>query len=1042
MNYVELQATSNFSFLHGASHPEEYVATAAALGLGGIAVADHNSFAGIVRAHSEAKRQGVRYIVATHIIFEEASLPYSLLLYPEDKAAYSQLCQLLTRGKMRAPKGKCYLTPADVFEFCRGVHAALYSKTPWEIAAQDLLGLKEAFNNDHLSLVINRCYQGQEDRRLATLSTLSAQFNIPLLITSDALYHCPERRQLQDVVTCIRHSTTLEDAGFLLEQNAERHLKPITELARLHRGMHHALERSKQIADCLSFSLDQLRYEYPEEVCPANTAPIAHLRQLVESHAAKRYPQGLPIAVEQQLEHELELIHDLDYAKYFLTVYDIVSFARRQNILCQGRGAAANSAVCYVLGITAVDPSTIRLLVERFISKERNEPPDIDIDFEHERREEVIQYVYNKYGRMRAALVCAVITYRSKSAFREVAKAFCLDETAMLALRKMYRNSKTENGEAKITAQDFLHYGLNPDDQRLWHCLHLALELRRFPRHLTQHVGGFVISKPELSTLVPIAPAAMAERSVIEWDKDDIEALGMLKIDVLALGMLTCIRKAFSLINNTLKEKRVTHGKLLLHTVPPEDPEVYKMISRADTLGVFQIESRAQMSMLPKTRPRTFYELVIQVAIVRPGPIQGGMVHPYIRRRNGLERASFPNEQVKAVLAPTLGVPIFQEQIMELAVICAGFTPGEADELRRAMASWKRKGNLLEKFGKRMINGMLAKGYQRSFAQRVFNQIKGFSEYGFPQSHAASFAHLVYLSCWLKHHYPEAFAAALINSQPMGFYSAAQIISDAKNHGVNVLPIDVAHSGWDCHIDAGKTLRLGLRLVRGIAEQEAKLLASYIAKRGKPNSLQQLWQESSVRVSTLRQLAHADAFASFGLSRQDALWEIKRYRDDPLPLFANHTPESSAAALPELSPAVEVFKDYQTTGFSLRAHPVAFLRQQLAANGITPNAELHEENLVADKERRAVTGLVIIRQQPQTASGIVFMTLEDETGIINVVVKPDILQQDIDAVRESTLAYVSGQVQREQTVTHLIAESVVDCTALLKGLHAPSRDFH
>ncbi len=951
--YVELHVTSNFTFLHGASHPEELVQQAATLGHCAAAITDRNTLSGIVRAHIAAKDIGIPLVVGCRVELQtqpEAPL-LSVLVYPTNRAAYSRLCRLLTLGKRRAPKGQCELTLHDLIEHHEGLLAII---VPPAVLDEDFIeivrGLGRVFDDDRL-WIASSCLYGPDDReRLAQLIALSHHTKAPLVATNDVHYHVADRRPLQDVLTCIRLGCTLPEAGFRLFAHAERHLKRPQEMARLFAEHPQAIARTVQIAQrAAAFNLDELRYEYPDEICPPHRTPMQYLIDLTWQGAAKHYPHGVPKKVRRQIENEFALIDELNYAPYFLTVYDLVVFARSRGILCQGRGAAANSAVCYCLGVTAVDPDRIDLLFERFVSRERNEPPDIDIDFEHERREEVIQYIYSKYGRERAALTAEVITYRGKSAVREVGKALGLSLDCVDRLSK----SMDWWEKGKLRPNRLRELGLNPNDPTIHHLVQRMNEILGFPRHLSQHVGGFVITKGPLCELVPIENAAMKDRTVIEWDKDDIDALGMLKVDVLGLGMLTCIRKCFDLVNGqylarreyTAVRPRCIHrglngGRrtLELHTVPSEDAAVYDMICSADTIGVFQIESRAQMSMLPRLRPRCFYDLVIEVAIVRPGPIQGKMVHPYLRRRNGEEPVTYPDERVKEVLGKTLGIPLFQEQAMRLAIVGAGFTPDEADQLRRAMAAWKRKGNQIEKFGTRLIEGMISRGYPLEFAERCFEQIKGFSDYGFPESHAASFALLVYVSAWLKRHYPAAFGAALINSQPMGFYAPAQIVRDAQEHGVKIRPVDVNYSQWDCTLqdrhapgtgtppeqvrrDEGgesssrepkasawgkdaPSLRLGMRLVKGLREDEANAISQAVDRYGSFTSIERLWRTSSVRIATLRALARADAFGSMGLDRQAALWEIRRLRDDELPLFdgGRHAPGTGTKARRAFSP--------------------------------------------------------------------------------------------------------------------------------------------
>jgi error-prone DNA polymerase len=850
-------------------------------------------------------------------------------------------------------------------------------------------------------------------------------------------YHDPSRRALQDVLACIRCGCTIQQAGRRLFPNAERHLKPPDEMARLFCGYAGALARTIAIAErATGFNMDQLRYEYPDEIVPAGLTPAQHLSDLTWKGAAVRYPSGVPSKVQALIQHELSLIAELRYEPYFLTVHDIVVFARERGILCQGRGAAANSAVCYCLEVTSVDPSRIDTLFERFISRERDEPPDIDIDFEHERREEIIQYLYQKYGRDRAALTAEVITYQGRSAVRDVGKAMGLSLDAVDRLAK-----QLDWWHAGGVDEDRLRdAGFNPRDPTIRAVAALTGELLNFPRHLSQHVGGFVITRGALCESVPIENAAMEDRTVIEWDKDDIDALGMLKVDVLGLGMLTCIRKCFTLVEQH-------HARpLTLATVPSEDPAVYDMLCRADSVGVFQVESRAQMSMLPRLKPRCFYDLVIEVAIVRPGPIQGDMVHPYLRRRNREEPVEYPDEAVKAVLDKTLGVPLFQEQAMALAIVAGGFTPGEADQLRRAMAAWKRKGDQIHRFGEKLVAGMVDRGYAREFAERCFRQIMGFSEYGFPESHAASFALLVYVSSWLKRHYPAAFAAAIINSQPMGFYAPAQLVRDAREHGVEIRPVDVNHSRWDCSLEGppdAPALRLGMRLVAGLGQVAADAIGDAGVRSGPFRSIEHLRRESAVRLGSLSRLADADAFGSMGLDRQDALWQLRALRDESLPLFdgAADTYNESEAVLPSVPLASAIQHDYDATGLSLKAHPLSLERDRLERFGVTPAGRLLNADAFPQGRTVAIAGLVLLRQRPATASGVVFMTIEDETGAANLILYPQVYERFRKVARHSIAIIAWGAIEREGAVVHLMVRRIVnlqDATAFttVRRLHA------
>ena len=1041
--YAELHVTSNFTFLTGASQPDELAAHAATLGHRAIAITDRNTLAGIVRAHVAAKQSGIQLIVGCCVELCEPT-PQSVLVYPTDRAAYGRLCQLLTLGKRRAQKGECRLALHDLIEHAEGLLAVVIPPKIIDDGFIDvLLGLNRIFTNDRLSLAAARTYTQNDTQRLHQIAAVAEHTAVPMVATNNVHYHIPERRQLQDVLTCIRHGCTIEQAGFRLHAHAERHLKPPSEMARLFAEYPSAIARTVEIATrAAGFSLDQLRYEYPDEIVPKGTTPMDHLIELTWAGAAGRYPFGVTDNVRAQIEHELRLIDDLRYAPYFLTVHDLVRFAVSRGILCQGRGAAANSAVCYCLGITAVDPDRVNVLFERFISKERDEPPDIDIDFEHERREEVIQYIYGKYGRDRAALTAEVISYRGRSAIRDVGKAMglSLDLVDQLAKELDWWNDNPDN------VQRLKSLGLNPNDPHLARVMSLARQLMGFPRHLSQHVGGFIITRTPLCELVPIENAAMDNRTVIEWDKDDIDALGMLKVDCLGLGMLTCIRKCFALVDQH-------EGKsFTLATIPAEDPDTYDMICKADTVGVFQIESRAQMSMLPRLRPRCYYDLVIEVAIVRPGPIQGDMVHPYLRRRNNKEPIVYVSPEIEKVLGRTLGVPLFQEQAMSLAVVAAGFTPGEADQLRRAMAAWKRSGKEIFRFERKLIDGMLARGHTAEFANQVFTQISGFSGYGFPESHAASFALLVYASCWLKRHHPAAFAAALINSQPMGFYQPAQIIRDAQEHGVEVRPVDVNFSAWDCTLQPtanGPAIRLGMRMVGGLPKVEAERVIGAVAQHGRALSVASLRRRGAVRASALRLLAEADAFGSMGLTRQRALWEVQALKDGDAPLFdgldesgVDHGGMDNVLSLPSIPAHTEVSHDYHAVGLSLKAHPISFLREQLAAVGITVNAALTDEARTPRGTRISVAGIVLVRQRPGTASGIVFMTLEDETGIANLIVRPQVFERFRRAARHSRMIVCEGTIERAGEVVHVLARSIRGIDAPGAEVPAMSRDFH
>jgi error-prone DNA polymerase len=1035
--YAELAVTSNYTFLTGASHPEELMQVAAMLGYRAVALADTNTLAGIVRAHVAAKEAGIAFAVGCRLVLSEPD-GFTLLVYPTTKRGYSNLCRMLTIGKRRAPKGECHLTRTDLCEHQGDLLAvAMPPLRPTEIWLQTLQAFHRVLDDDRLSIALCRRYCGSDAANWSRIVECSRTTGIPLAAINDVLYHDPERRALQDVVTCIRHGCTIDEAGYRLQANAERHLKPADEMARIFAEHPKAVTRSVAVATrAAAFSLDELRYEYPVEPCPEGVTPYTYLAQLTHEGAAKRYPAGVPQKVLDKLAHELALIEELRFEAYFLTCYDIVRFARSKGILCQGRGGAANSSVCYCLGITEVDPNRFSTLFERFVSRARGEPPDIDIDFEHERREEVIQYLYQKYGRDRAALTAEVITYRGRSAVRDIGKVMGLTEDALDAIAK-----QLSHWDGAPEPQHLRQAGLNPDDRTIMQVIALANQIVGFPRHLSQHVGGFVITRTPLCELVPVENAAMEDRTVIEWDKDDIDAMGMLKVDVLGLGMLTCIRKAFELI------EKDGGPPLSIASIPQDDPGVYEMMCRADTIGVFQIESRAQMSMLPRLRPKEFFDLVIEVAIVRPGPIQGKMVHPYIRRRMKEEPVTYPSPEVREVLERTLGVPLFQEQAMQLAIVAAGFTPDEADQLRRAIAAWKRKGDAIVRFGQKIIGGMVERGYPLEFAERCFEQMRGFSSYGFPESHAASFAILVYVSAWLKYRHPAAFAASLINSQPMGFYAPAQIVRDAAEHGVKPLQVDVNGSEWNCGLERtseGLALRLGMRLVKGVPEREANLIAASRRAGGRFGSLPELWRRSRVSVKSLRHLAKADAFGSLGLDRQGALWQIQPLRDEPMPLFeqVGETAEEVPDALPERTPRGRVLDDYASIGLSLKAHPVSFIRADLDKRKVIRCAELRDERMTATGTFASVAGLVLVRQRPSTASGVVFITLEDETGIANLIIWSDTYERYRRAARLSRILLAYGKVERQREVVHLHVRRLVSLDGKMEELEAGSRDFH
>ena len=1032
MTYAELQVTTNYSFLRGSSHPEELFAQAAAYGVAALGVTDHGTVAGIVRAWEAAKTTGVRLVAGARLDLHDGA---TLLAYPTDRPAWSRLCRLITLGKSRAGKTGCELDWDDLAASGDGLLYILVPDQPDASLAAQLDRLRaDAPGRAYLAGTFRR--RAGDHVRLHRLAEMGGA-SVPLIATGDVLFHRPERRILQDVVTCIREGCTIDAAGFRRERFADRHLKPPEEMARLFARHPDAVARTGELVARCGFDLGDLQYQYPDEQEEPGLSPQETLERLTWAGAAHRYPHGLPQRVTAQLRHELELIRQLDYAPYFLTVNSIVRYARGEGILCQGRGSAANSAVCYVLGITSIDPTSTGLLFERFVSLERREPPDIDVDFEHEQRERVIQWVYDHYGRNRAALCATVIRYRARGAMREVGKVLGLTEDTTSALSSQVWGWSEEGVEPHHAEA----LNLNLEDRRLRLALDLARQLIGFPRHLGQHPGGFVLTRDALADLVPIEPATMKDRQIIEWDKDDIDALKFMKVDVLGLGMLGCLRRAFDM----LEEHR---GETLdLFTVPQEDPATYAMIQRADTLGTFQIESRAQMSMLPRMKPRTLYDLTIQVAIVRPGPIQGDMVHPYLRRREGLEQPEYPQPALKRVLEKTLGVPLFQEQAMQVAIQCAGFTPGEADQLRRSMATFKLTGGV-HKFHDKLIGGMERNGYSREFAEKTFKQIEGFGSYGFPESHAASFAIIAYASSWVKCHHPDVFCCALLNAQPMGFYAPAQIVRDAIAHGVEVRPVDVNHSRWDCTLEAPHptlsssqrdgvretlAVRLGLRMAKGLAEEHGLRI---VLQRGEHPyaSVDELWRRAGVPVAALERLAEADAYRSMRAERRDAIWAIKALRDSPLPLFAAAAGDRSDIAEPPLAlapmrPGRTVVEDYGSVGLSLRQHPVAFVREDLRSQGMVTCADLER---LRDGRRVTVPGLVLVRQKPGSAKGVMFITLEDETGIANLIVWPSIFERQRRLVLTASMIACAGKVQKESGVTHVIADRLIDLSDLLR----------
>ena len=1029
MSYVELQAASHFSFLRAASSCEQLFARAAELGLKALALTDHNTLSGMVRAHQAARETGVRLIVGCRLELNEGA---TLLVYPTDRAAYGRLCRLLSLGKARAGKGRCDLGWDDLGPYAEGLIAVLVAEKADPACAARLARAQAIFSTGcYLALSLKR--RPKDTLRLHRLKALADSLGLACVAVNDVLYHHPDQRILQEVMSAIRHNCRIEELGLRRERSADRHLKSEAEMRRLFAAWPDAVEMSGRIAEACQFSLDELAYQYPLEEVTAGRTPQETLCDLVAEGAKGRYPDGVPDKVKKALAHELALIGQMAYAPYFLTVNAIVRFARSQGILCQGRGSAANSAVCYVLGITAIDPEKHELLFERFISQERKEPPDIDVDFEHERRETVMQWVFETYGRTHAALCSTVIRYRARGALRDVGKALGLPEDLIRLLSSQVWAWSREGVEA-IHLQSL---NLNPHDARLMLTLDLARRLMGTPRHLSQHPGGFVLTEDRLDELVPIEPAAMSDRQVIEWDKDDIDILKFMKVDCLALGMLSCMKRSFDLIAEQYGQK------LDLADIPQEDEATYAMIRRADTLGVFQIESRAQMAMLPRIKPRTFYDLVIEVAIVRPGPIQGDMVHPYLLRREGKERPSYPSPELERVLGRTLGVPLFQEQAMRVVIECAGFTPSEADQLRRAMATFKHTGGV-GPFRDKLIFGMTARGYTQDFAERTFRQLEGFGSYGFPESHAASFALIAYASSWVKRHYPDVFCAALLNAQPMGFYAPAQIVRDAREHGVEVRPVSVLASRWDCTLEAGRSpnqraVRLGFRQVRGLANADA---AKIIAARGDGrqgedgfSSVSDVWRRSGVRAAALVKIAEADGFLEpFGLARREALWAIKALNDQPLPLFDAAdaaAPLEDAPRLRPMSEGREVVEDYAHLGLTLRRHPLAFLRARLAKQGFRPCAETTTRR---DGALLSVAGLVLVRQKPGSANGVMFITLEDETGVANLVVWPKLFEKLRRVILTSRLMAVDGRLQREGEVAHLIVYQVHDLTDALDSL--------
>ncbi|MEP0943569.1 MAG: error-prone DNA polymerase [Rhizobiaceae bacterium] len=1102
VEYAELQCVSNFSFLRGGSHPAELVEQAKALGLTALGIADRNTVAGVVRAHAAAretaKQAGLQLLVGARIDtlphgfvprikddreeklteshFADAPPDFSCIIYPSDRAAWGRLCRLLSNGKMKSEKGECHLRFEDLEEALEGqmiiaVPPQGYGTNKEKVEklieapekviqlqrSSDEIGeeAQKTIQNKRFEVYLERLnrlapgrvwlaanilYHGDDRRRLNVLNQLADRIGLPLVATNDVHYHHPERRPLQDVISCIREKCTLETAGFKLLQNAERHLKPGKEMVRLFTAYPEAVKATQEIASRCTFCLDELSYHYPNEPVPQGKTAQQHLEELTWAGAKIFYPEGLSDSVRRTLKKELQLIERLGYAQYFLTVHDIVAWARKQGILCQGRGSAANSAVCYCLGVTAVDPSKISLLFERFLSEERREPPDIDVDFEHERREEVIQYIYRRYGRHRAAIAATIITYRPRSAVREVGKVMGLTEDITTALASTVWGSWGKD----IPQDQIKEAGLDISDPHLARTIQLTQELLGFPRHLSQHVGGFILTEDALVETVPVGNAAMEDRTFIEWDKDDIDELKIMKVDVLALGMLSCIRKCFDLIRTHYRQD------FTLANLPKEDEVTYAMLQRGDSLGTFQVESRAQMNMLPRLKPARFYDLVIQVAIVRPGPIQGDMVHPYLRRRDGIEEVIYPSpappadpDELRNILGRTLGVPLFQEQAMQIAIDAAKFTPEEANLLRKAMATFRRAGTI-HTLQEKMVGQMIERGYDPDFSRRCFEQIKGFGEYGFPESHAASFALLVYVSSWLKCHYPDVFCAGLLNAQPMGFYAPAQIVRDAKEHGIEVRPIDINHSAWDNTLeenhDGSFAVRLGFRQADGLREE---IMLDFVEERRQLGqqpftSLDHIRQRSSLTVAVLERLAANDAFRSIGLDRRQALWAVRGLASDgdvQLPLFTAADERSTGpdieVQLPVMRTSEHVVNDYQTHRLSLKAHPLSFLRAKYRKRGMIEARHLFD---MRQKQRCSIAGVVLVRQRPGTAKGVVFMTIEDETGVANIVVWKKVMERFRKTVMGGRLVRINGEVQRAGDVIHVVAHTIDDLTADLDML--------
>ncbi len=1050
MEVFEPICATNFSFLRGASHPKEMVAEANILGLLGIGIADRNTLSGVVRAHVKAKELGFKILIGARLV---DNIGYETIIYPKNRKAYGALSTIISNGNRRTIKGECDLSHDDIIMAMQSSAVIFIPNRKftqdWQIETKKRI--EKAPENASLYIAIKRNYEADDFELNCKITEFAKDNGIAIIATTDALMHTPKRRAICDILTCIREKTTLENAGFKTLKNAERHLKAPEEIIRIFKGFEQAILAQKKLFTECQFSLDELKYEYPDVGLfdeSESKTDIEILRNYTEIGANRRYPNGIPDKVRKALEYEYQLVHEMDYSKYFLTVFDMVNFARSEGILCQGRGSAANSSICFCLGITSVDPTKVDLLFDRFISKERNEPPDIDVDFENIRREEVIQYIYNKYGREHAGIAGVVVTYRARSALREVAKSLSLSNDIINALTKATSSWGSTINTEIISRMS----GLDLNAPRLKETIELAQILLNFPRHLSQHVGGFVITKSRLDEVVPLSNAAMPDRTFVEWDKDDLDALGILKIDVLALGMLTCVSKSFEI----LKEKYgIEHD---MATIPQADIATYDMVCRADTIGVFQIESRAQMSMLPRLRPREFYDLVIETAIVRPGPIQGNMVHPYLLRRQGKEKVQYPSKELEEVLRKTLGVPLFQEQAMKIAIVAAGFSPSEADKLRRAMATFKRTG-IVHELKERFLEGMQKNGYSEEFSHNCFSQIEGFGEYGFPESHAASFALIIYVSAWLKCHYPDVFLAAILNSQPMGFYSSSQLIDDAIKHSVKILPIDVNYSNWDNQLEQinGKYgVRLGLRQIVGFREFDAfKLIAA--REMAQFTAIEDLKKRAKLNAAAMELLAKSDCFNSLNTNRRDALWMAKGLKEGELPLF-QHASEygyDENAILPKMQFHEEVKHDYINTHLSLKGHPVQFFREQLSGRGVFSTKDIPNIN---NNNFISIAGLVLLRQRPGTANGVMFMTIEDEFGSANIIFWTDILNKYRKEAILSKFAIIYGQMQtlppeklpqelsinshNATPVTHIICRKITDISPWLNEINIKSREFH